>query len=120
MEGLGVGGNFARIPWVRGQFISKLSIDPYPGTLNLEIADAEELQKFEWLKGTPGIEIKPEDPAFCPGRCYRVLIGGKVKGAIVLPMVEDYPQNKMELIASQNLKEALAVRVGDIIEVEPF
>jgi len=50
VEGLREAGNFTQIPWVRKQFISKLSIDPYPGTLNLEIVDSESLQTFKELK----------------------------------------------------------------------
>ncbi len=30
----------------------------------------------------------------------------------------DYPKNKMELIASQNIKEALSLKTGDTLEVE--
>jgi len=118
VDGLRVGVNFTQIPWVRKQFISKLSIDPYPGTLNLEIVDFEDLQSFETLKTKKGIEITPEDLSFCSGKCYPVLIESKLKGAILLPVVEHYPKNKMELIASQNIKEALSLRTGDDLEVE--
>jgi len=103
---------------VRRQFIEKLSIDPYPGTLNLEIVDPESLRNFKDLKATTGIEITPEDPSFCSAQCYPVLINGQLKGAIVLPMVKDYPENKMELTASQNIKEALFLNTGDMLEVE--
>ena len=103
---------------MRKQFISKLSIDPYPGTLNLEIVDPESLQTFKELKAMKGIEITPEDPSFCSAQCYPVLIGGRLKGAIVFPMVNGYPENKMELIAPQNIKEALSMKAGDYLEVE--
>jgi len=43
-----------------------------------------------------------------------------LKGAIVFPLVEGYPENKMELIASQNIKEALSLKSGDVLEVEVF
>jgi CTP-dependent riboflavin kinase len=105
---------------VKRQFVSKLSIDPYPGTLNLEIVDPGSLRAFKELKAKKGIEITPEDPSFCSAQCYSVLIGGQLKGAIVLPMVKDYPENKMELIASQNIKETLSLDAGDILEVEVF
>ena len=118
VEGLRVAADFTQIPWVRKQFISKLSIDPYPGTLNLEIVDPESLQTFNALKAMKGIEITPEDPLFCSAKCYQVLIQGQLKGAIVLPMVKDYPENKMELIAPQNIKEALSMKAGDYLEVE--
>jgi CTP-dependent riboflavin kinase len=51
-------------------------------------------------------------------QCYPVLINGRLKGAIVFPRVEDYPENKMELISSQNIKEALSLKEGDVLEVE--
>jgi len=103
---------------VRRQFIEKLSIDPYPGTLNLEIVDPESLQVFKELKAKKGIQITPEDPSFCSAQCYHVLIGGRLKGAIVFPLVRDYPKNKMELIASEKIKEALSLHTGDLLEVE--
>jgi riboflavin kinase len=103
---------------VKRQFIEKLSIDPYPGTLNLEIVDPESLRTLKELKAKKGIEITPEDPSFCSAQCYPVLINGQLKAAIVFPLVKDYPENKMELIASKNIKEALSVKAGDDLEVE--
>lgn len=103
---------------MRKQLIQKLNVDPYPGTLNLEIVDLKDSQNFRELKSTPGVEIIPEDPSFCSARCYPVLINGRLEGAIVSPGVEDYPENKMELIASQNIKEVLSVKGGDVLEVE--
>ncbi len=118
VEGLGVGRDFTCIQWVKAQFISKLAIDPYPGTLNLEISDPQDLQAFETVKATAGIEITPEDPSFCKGKCFQVLINGRLRAAIVLPMVEGYPSIKMELITSENVKEVLTVKTGDYLEVE--
>ena len=118
VEGLREAGNFTQIPWVKKQFVEKLSIDPYPGTLNLEIVDPESLQAFKKLKATRGKEITPEDPIFCSANCYPVLISGRIKGAIVFPLVEGYPENKMELIASNNIKKALSLKTGDDLEVD--
>jgi len=118
VEGLREAGSFTQITWVKNQFVSKLSIDPYPGTLNLEIVDSESLQIFKKLKTMKGIEITPEDPSFCSARCYPVLINGQLKGAIIFPLVKDYPESKIELIASKNIKKALSVKTGDDLEVE--
>ncbi len=117
VEGLREAGNFTQVPWVKNQFISKLSIDPYPGTLNLEVIP-EHLGEFETLKKTEGIEIVPEDPSFCSARCYPVLIAGRLKAAIVFPLVPNYPKDKMELIAPLNVKETFQLKTGDIVEVE--
>ncbi len=70
------------------------------------------------VRNIKGIEITPEDPSFCSAQCYPVLMGGRLKAAIVLPLVENYPKNKMELIAPLNIKEALKLKTGDLVEVE--
>jgi riboflavin kinase len=118
VEGLGEGRHFTRLPWVREQCMSKLAIDPFPGTLNLEISDPADLERFEQLKHGEGVVIQPENPSFCCGRCFPVLIAGRLKGAIVLPLVEGYPENKMELITALDAKKALSVKTGDMLEVE--
>lgn len=118
VEGLREAGSFTQISWVRKQFIEKLTIDPHPGTLNLEIGDPQSLRMFNELKAKKGIEITPEDPSFCSAKCYPVLINGLLRGAIVFPLVGQYPENKMELIAQENIKKALSVRAGDDVEIE--
>lgn len=76
------------------------------------------MQNFRELKTTQAVEITPEDPSFCTAKCYPVLINGRLKGAIVLPLIEDYPENQMELIASPKIKEILSLTTGDVLEVE--
>jgi CTP-dependent riboflavin kinase len=73
---------------------------------------------YQNLKAQKGVEITPEDPSFCSARCYPVLINGQLKGAIVFPLVDGYPENKMELIASEKIKKALSLNTGEILEVE--
>jgi CTP-dependent riboflavin kinase len=46
------------------------------------------------------------------------LIDGRLKGAIVFPLVEGYPENKIEIISSQNIKKTLSKETGDTLEVE--
>ena len=49
-EGLKESSFFTQISWVREQFITKLDIDPYPGTLNLDIIDTEDVKKLKEIK----------------------------------------------------------------------
>ena len=35
--GIGLGRHFTRLDWARRQFIDKLGIDPFPGTLNVRV-----------------------------------------------------------------------------------
>ena len=118
VEGAKESGLFMSIPWVREQFIEKLGIDPYPATLNLEVKNPQDFDKLKEVKNRAGIEILPMDPGFCSAKCFHVLICGKVKGAIVIPLVEDYPESKLEIIASERLNDLLSLKVGDIVPIE--
>ncbi|MBC7129766.1 DUF120 domain-containing protein, partial [Candidatus Bathyarchaeota archaeon] len=41
-----------------------------------------------------------------------------VKCAIIIPEVDGYPGNVMEIIAPVNLREKLGLKDGDIVEVQ--
>ena len=118
VEGLKESGLFMSIPWVRDQFIEKLGIDPYPATLNLEVKNPQDLDKLKEVKNRAGIEILPMDQGFCSAKCFHVLICGKVRGAIVLPLVEGYPESKLEIIAAERLVDLLSLEVGDTVPIE--
>jgi riboflavin kinase len=118
VEGMKESGLFMSIPWVREQFIEKLGIDPYPATLNLEVNNPQDLDKLKEVKNRAGIEILPMDQGFCSAKCFHVLICGKIRGSIVIPLVEGYPESKLEIIASGRLVDLLSLEVGDIVPIE--
>ncbi|MFC2068217.1 DUF120 domain-containing protein [Chloroflexota bacterium] len=117
-EGLKESSSFTELPWVREQFITKLDITPYPGTLNLEIIDTGDLEKLEEIKRRTGINIVPAVPGLCSAKCFPVMVYEKVKGALIIPQVPDYPQSKMELISSNRIRDILSLNVGDVVEVK--
>ena len=117
-EGLKESSFFTHLPWVREQFIAKLGIDPYPGTLNLDIIDADDVEKLEEIKKRKGIEIVPAEPRFCSAKCFHVLVCGKIKGAIIIPQVPDYPESKLEIISSERIRDVLSLNVGALVPVE--
>lgn len=117
-EGLKESSFFTHIPWVKEQFITKLGIDPYPGTLNLDITDAQEVEKLKEIRNRKGIEIIPAEPGFCSAKCFHVLVCGKIKGALIIPQVADYPESKLEIISSDRITDVLSLKVGDLVPVE--
>lgn len=117
-EGLEESSFFTHVPWVREQFITKLGIDPYPGTLNLDIIDAEDVEKLKEIKKRKGIEIIPAEPGFCSAKCFHVLVCGKIRGALIIPQVPDYPESKLEIISSGRIRDVLSLKVGDLVPVE--
>ncbi len=117
-EGLKEASFLTHLPWVREQFITKLGFDPYPGTLNLDIIDAQDVEKLKEIKKRRGIEIIPAEPGFCSAKCFHVLVCGKIKGAIIIPQVPDYPESKLEIISSDRIRDVLSLKVGDLVLVE--
>ena len=118
--GIGQGKHFTRLDWARQQFMSKLGIDPFPGTINLIIDDSESMKVWNRLKGTNGVRIdNPNDgPHDCDARCYPVSIEGQIDGAIILPEVAGYPPIQIEIIAAMGVRDALDIDDGDSVSLE--
>jgi CTP-dependent riboflavin kinase len=117
VSGAGEGAYFTQIDWVSSQCSEKLGFIPYPGTLNLDIAE-EFLVTVESLEKEKGIELISPDPKFCNGKAFPVLLG-EARAAIIMPeeKVRVHPKNIIEIIAPLNLKAALNLRDGDSITV---
>ncbi len=118
VQGLGESGCFTCLGWVKEQFVSKLGINPFPGTFNLEIQDVSALKTFSRLRKWKGVEIVPGQPGFCPAKAFSVRLNGVVDGALIIPLVPGYPPNKVEIIAAVNLRQTLSVKDGDMVDVE--
>ncbi len=118
--GIGQGRHFTRLDWARRQFIDRLGIDPFPGTLNLAVHDPASLDVWTRLAATPGIRIdNPNDgPHDCDARCYPVLVEGRYQAAVVLPEVGGYPLDSIEIISATGLREALGIADGAAVRLE--
>lgn len=117
-SGVGEGKHFTRLEWARAQFVTKLGIDPFPGTVNLVVDDPAELEKWTVLRATPGVVIRPPDPQWCDGRCWKVRIGADIDAAIVFPGVPGYPENQIEVIAPVDVRERLKINDGDPLRLD--
>jgi len=117
VSGLGEGKLFTELPWAKEQFINKLGINPYPGTLNLKLENPQIIDTLRQIKNLPGIYITPDNPEFCQGLCYKVIIQEEIPGAIVIPLVPGYPPDKLEIISPYNLKEILGLSDGDTLAI---
>lgn len=115
-SGKGEGAEFIKLPWVRKQITEKLGFMPYSGTLNIKLtADSVRLKKS--LKKAESIEISPAT-GFYRGRCFKAYLMDNLECAIVVPEVENYPEDIMEIIASISLREKLQLEDGDVVEVK--
>ena len=108
------GEKFVSLPWVRRQIEEKLCFAPYPGTLNLILSE-ESTRHRKLLETVSSTEICPVE-GYSSGILYKAQVG-KLKCAIVIPKVANYPEDCLEIMAAENLREKLKLRDGKSITI---
>lgn len=113
-SGEGSGKKFFDLPWVNQQISEKLDFIPYSGTLNLRLNE-KSLKWKKLLEKTPTEKIIPVKGYF-NGALFKAFIG-ILECAIVVPLIPDYPEDLLEVIASVNLRKALELEDGCEVKV---
>lgn len=116
-DGLGQGASFTSLGWAKQQFIDSLGIDPWPGTLNLQIVETLDVEKWKALRSGKHYRIKAPDPGSCDALCFPILLEHRISGAVVLPLLENYPGDKLEIISPLNLRNELKLENGSVTEL---
>ena len=111
---------FLAVPWVDRQLRDLFGLAPYPGTLNLELADPDALARWDRLRNSGSGQPlhPPEDSEFCSATGHRVVVNGQVQGVALLPGVEDYPPNVVEVVAAENLRDRCGLVDGSTCRVQ--
>lgn len=115
-SGLGEGSRFTTLAWVSEEFQRKLGFVAWPGTLNLRMSGAAWRDWRASWKSRPGVAITPA-PGFCAAKCFAVVLNGRLQAAAVIPEVDAYPADKLELVAPLALRAALGLADGDTVHV---
>lgn len=119
--GIGMGTTFTQLDWAKRQFIERVGIDPYPGTVNVVVDDPESLPVWVRVRQTDGIHMdNPNDgPHDCDAKCWPVTIEidgmEAIDGAVVYPLVEGYPPTQVEVIAHVGVRDAAGIEDGDTV-----
>lgn len=116
--GVGQGRRFTQLDWARRQFVDGLGIEPWPGTLNLVLAEKPELERWRELAAQQGIPIVAPEPDQCDARCYPVTINESLHGAVVLPEVPAYPPQQVEIICALPLRSTLDLSDGSPLRLD--
>lgn len=109
--GLGQGAGFTGLEWARSQFVEHCGIDPHPGTLNVAVEDATHLDSWKAIRGGQGLTVRAPTPDACDATLYPLSIGhtrntGRgIIAAAVVPQVEGYADDQIEVIAAVNLRD---------------
>ncbi len=118
---LGQGASFMSLDWVQQALREKMGFSPYAGTLNLRVESEQDISLWKNLRKTmKGVDIPPSDASFCHARCFLARIDGPgdMQVAVVVPEVDSYPLDKIEIVAPFHLKDALNVHDGDRLTLE--
>ncbi len=112
LSGLGQAQYFLAREGYTRQFAAKLGFIPFPGTLNV-LLDEPFPAEQEAIK----IEgFTEEGRTFGECKCYRIKLNG-IEAAVVRPERSRYPPDLIEVIAPVQLRRALGLEDGDLVDV---
>ena len=119
-KGVGKGAFFTSLDWVVAQFQNAMGFAPYPGTVNVRIAE-EDLSRLADFFSKKDFAIVPTDPRFCAGSFKKVKING-IAGAAVFPSEEVRVHGKdvIEIICGCHIKDTLGLKDGDPVLITDF
>lgn len=111
------GMKFIALSWANSQISQKLGFNPYPGTLNLRLSrDSAKLRKLLVEKGK--LKIKAA-PGYCEGLIFKAHVA-ELECGVVIPQLENYKDDVLEVVSSLNLRDKLQLRDGDQISVSVY
>ena len=119
ITGLGEGQYYTTIKGYHDQFVNLLGFEPYPGTLNIKL-EPESIKCRTLLNMKAEIAIEgftSMNRTFGGGRCYMISLGNNTRGAIMIPDRTHYPDDIIEIISTENLREHLGLKDGSKITV---
>lgn len=109
---------FLGIPWVKERLTRWLGAEPFPGTLNLRLEPGDPLDSWLALKASSlGVELPPGEDGFCAATLYPVNVEGEEPGVVVLPHVQGYPEDVVEVVALRSLRGHFGLRDESTVAV---
>jgi CTP-dependent riboflavin kinase len=122
---LGVASKFMGLEWVQQALLDCLGFAPFPATLNVRPARPSDAAVWDAIRDdTRFFCYMPGHEGACRARVYRIAVapagwtGGFSRAAVLFPEVEDYPKDKIEIVAPVRLKDAFAVQDGARLTLE--
>jgi CTP-dependent riboflavin kinase len=123
---LGRASAFMALDWVQKALADCLGFVPFPATLNVRPAQREDAAAWESIQNDTSLfSFMPAHQGSCTARIYRIEISEhaqgadrKTPGAVLFPEIDEYPKDKIEIVAPLRLKDAFGVKDGDQVTLE--
>jgi CTP-dependent riboflavin kinase len=123
---LGAASSFMALDWVQNALRDALGFTAFPATLNVRPKDAADAETWRRERAEfPGLRLERIPSGFCSARLYPIHVGRDparkeqiVRGAVLVPEIDNYPGDKLEIVAPMRLKDEFRVGDGDELTLE--
>jgi riboflavin kinase len=119
VDGLKDGKYYLNLEEYKKNIKKELGFEPYPGTLNIILTDAESIEAKERLQRMNGVMIegfKRGDRIFGSIKCFKCDLYG-IEASIIIPERSHYGSEIVELISPFELRKRMKLKSGDEIIV---
>ncbi len=116
VSGTGKGSYFVSQKVYSDQFMHILGFKPFPGTLNITV-DEKDLQKIVNIPKEKFNIILGEE-GFGDVKYIKSKLNNKINGVLIFPAKTEHPPKILEFIASENLREYLHLKDGDLVTLK--
>ena len=123
-SGMGEGRHYISLPGYNRQFKEKLGYEPYPGTLNVDLAapSKRERSAMESFESVHIEEWEDEERTYGGAFCYPAVVKSEEGPAfaqthVIVPDRTHHDEDQLEIIAPENLRDELGLLDGDEVSV---
>jgi len=109
------GKYYIALPEYKKQLTAKLGFVPFAGTLNIKLSRTADIECIRKLKATDGVQTEEfvrDGRSFGRSKCFKVVVNGKIDGALIFPARSHYGDDVVEVIAPVSLREKLKLKDG--------
>jgi len=104
-KGIGEGRYYVKLPGYHKKFIQRLDINPFPGTLNLQV-DRNKIKAMKLFFDPVRIEgFTTKDRTFGSLDCYKCTINDKSEGWVIFAERTTHKDNIIEIISEEEIKK---------------
>lgn len=116
-KGMGEGKYYVSLPEYQKPLRKFLGKDPFPGTLNLYVNPEERTLFLAGIEHTEIPGFSTHQRTYGAVRFYPIVIGGHEAG-LLLPTRTSYGPDKVEIVATLELRRALSLQEGSEAVIE--
>ena len=121
VSGMGQGSKFFLLAGYRLGFTKLLGVEPFAGTLNIDIG-RENASKMQRVLDCAELKVsgfEQNGRRYYDVRCVRADVCG-VEGLLIFPHLNHHPPNILEFVCAQNLREKYELTNGKRVDLNIY